>query len=99
MGDAMDEPGTRQGTGRWPWIAAGGAALALGARIVVMLRHPGGDGRPPADFHPWILWGGLPALALSAAAFLMARRAKQPQGLLIAGFVLFFNTLMIFISL
>ena len=76
-----------------------GALVALGARVAVMLRHPGGDGRPTADLHPWILWGGLPALALSALAFLLARRARQPQGMLVAGFVAVFNALMVFISL
>ena len=95
----MGEAETRQGIGNWPWVAAAGAALALGARVVHMLRHPGGDGLPAADFHAWILWWGLPATALSGAAFLMARRAKQPQGALVAGFVAFFNVLMIFISL
>ncbi|MBS1766375.1 MAG: hypothetical protein JST05_03095 [Acidobacteria bacterium] len=95
----MDEQETRPGTGAWPWIAACAAAVALVVRIIIMLRHPGGDGRPSANFHPWILWGGLPALVVSAIAFAMARRAKQPQGALIAGFVVFFNILMVFISL
>lgn len=95
MGDAE----TRQGIGSWPWVAMAGGALALAARTAVMLRNPGGDGRPAADFHPWILWGGLPALALAILAFLLARRAGQPQGALVAGFVAFFNALMIFISL
>lgn len=95
----MGETETRQGIGTWPWMAMVAGALALTARIVVMLRHPGGDGHPSANFHPWILWGGLPALALSGAALLAARRAKQPQGALVAGFVTFFNALMIFISL
>lgn len=95
----MAETETRPGIGSWPWVALAGAALALGARVAVMLAHPGGDGRTPPDLHPWILWGGLPALALSALAFLLARRAKQPQGALVAGFVAFFNALMIFISL
>ena len=95
----MDEAGTHRGIGSWPWLAMAGGAIALAARIVVMLRHPGGDGRASADFHPWILWGGLPALLLSVVAFLIARRAKRPQGALVAGFVAFFNILMIFISL
>ncbi|HXC17708.1 MAG TPA: hypothetical protein VNV60_09730 [Holophagaceae bacterium] len=95
----MDEAETRPGIGTWPWAAMAGGALALTARIVVMLRHPGGDGNPSANFHPWILWGGLPALALSLLSFFFARRAKQPQGLLMAGFLMFFNALMIFISL
>ena len=95
----MGEVETRQNTGPWPWVAMTGVAIALAARIVVMLRHPGGDGRASANFHPWILWGGLPALLLSVVAFLIARRAKQPQGALVAGFVAFFNILMIFISL
>lgn len=95
----MDEMETRPGIGAWPWVAACAAAIALTARIVVMLRHPGGDGRPSANFHPWILWGGLPALAVSALAFGLARRAKRPQGALVAGFVIFFNVLMVFISL
>lgn len=95
----MDEQETRSGIGIWPWIAACFAAMALTVRIIIMLRHPGGDGRPSANFHPWILWGGLPALAVSALALVMARRAKQPQGALIAGFVVFFNILMVFISL
>ena len=95
----MGEAETRQGIGAWPWIAMAGGALALAARIVVMLRHPGGDGNPSANFHPWILWGGLPALGLSLLAFFFARRAKQPQGALMAGFLMFFNALMIFISL
>ena len=95
----MGEVETRQGIGSWPWMAMAGGAMALAARIVVMLRHPGGDGRASADFHPWVLWGGLPALLLSVAAFLIARRAKQPQGALVAGFAAFFNILMIFISL
>ncbi|HET6330856.1 MAG TPA: hypothetical protein VFF76_08730 [Holophagaceae bacterium] len=95
----MGEAETRQGIGTWPWVAMSGGALALAARIVVMLRHPGGDGNPSANFHPWILWGGLPALALSIIAFLAARRAKQPQGALMAGFVAFFYLLMVFISL
>ena len=95
----MDGAERRPGIGRWPWVALAGALVALAARIAVMLRHPGGDGRPAADLHPWILRGGLPALALSALAFLLARRAKQPQGALVAGFVAVFNLLMIFISL
>jgi len=95
----MSDAETRPGIGSWPWIAMAGGALALAVRIVVMLKHPGGDGRSTANFHPWILWGGLPALALSGIAFLSAKRAKQPQGLLLAGFVAFFNALMIFISL
>jgi hypothetical protein len=80
-------------------MAMAGALAALAARIAVMLRHPGGDGHPSADLHPWILWGGLPALLLSALAFAAAHRAKRPQGALVAGFVAFFNVLMIFISL
>lgn len=95
----MGEAETRTGIGTLPWLAMAGGAAALAARIVVMLKHPGGDGRPSANFHPWILWGGLPALALSVIAFLAARRAKQSQGALVAGFVAFFNVLMIFISL
>jgi hypothetical protein len=95
----MDQGEGGQSIGAWPWIAASGAGAALAARVVVMLRHPGGDGRPAADFHPWILWAGLPALALSALAFAAAMRAKRPQGALVAGFVAFFNALMIFISL
>ena len=95
----MGEAETRQGLGAWSWTAMGGGALALAARVTVMLKHPGGDGKPSADFHPWILWGGLPALAISLIAFFMSRRAKRPQGTLIAGFVAFFNVLMIFISL
>ena len=95
----MGEAEARQGIGTWPWVAMIGALAALGARVVAMLRHPGGDGRPSANLHPWILWGGLPALLLSALAFALARRAKQPQGALVAGFVAFFNVLMIFISL
>ena len=95
----MGEAETRQGIGTWPWIAMAGGALALAARIVVMLRHPGGDGNPSANFHPWILWGGFPALLLSVIALLAARRAKQSQGALVAGFAAFFNVLMIFISL
>lgn len=95
----MGDTETRQGIGAWPWMAMVVGGLALAGRIVVMLRHPGGDGRPAANFHPWILWGGLPALVFSFAAFLLARRAKQPQGALVAGFVTFFNVLMVFISL
>ena len=95
----MDGAERRPGIGTWPWIAMAGALIALGARVAVMLRHPGGDGRPVADLHPWILRGGLPALALSGLAFLLARRAKQPQGMLVAGFVAVFNALMVFISL
>jgi len=95
----MGEAETRQGIGNWPWVAAAGAAIALVVRVIHMLRHPGGDGVPAADFHGWILWWGLPATALSALALLMARRGKRPQGALIAGFVMFFNVLMIFISL
>ena len=95
----MDGAEPRAGIGSWPWVALAGALVALGARVAVMLRHPGGDGRPPANLHPWILWGGLPALALSALAFLLARRARQPQGALVAGFVAVFNLLMVFISL
>lgn len=95
----MGEAETRQGIGTWPWIAMAGGALALAVRIVVMLRHPGGDGNPSANFHPWILWGGLPALGLSLLAFFFARRANRPQGALMAGFLMFFNALMIFISL
>ena len=95
----MGEAETRQGIGAWAWAAIGGDALALAARIVVMFRHPGGDGNPSANFHPWIFWGGLPALAVSALAFLLARRAKRPQGALLAGFAAFFIVLMIFISL
>jgi hypothetical protein len=95
----MGEAETRPGIGFFPWVAMAAGALALAARIMVMLKHPGGDGRPSANFHPWILWGGLPALGLSVIAFLVARRAKQSQGTLAAGFVAFFNLLMIFISL
>lgn len=95
----MGEADTHRGIGSWPWVAMAGGAIALAARVVVMLRYPGGDGRISANFHPWILWGGLPALLLSGAAFLIARRAKQPQGVLMAGFAAFFNILMIFISL
>ncbi len=95
MGDAE----TRGGIGTWPWVAMAGSLLALAARITILLRHPGGDGLQPANLHPWILKAGLPALALSGVAFFAARRAKQPQGGLLSGFVLFFNALMIFISL
>ena len=95
----MADAAPRQGIGTWPWVAMAGALVALGIRIGLMLAHPGGDGRPTANLHPWILWGGLPALALSLLAFLLARRAGQPQGALVAGFVAFFNALMIFISL
>ena len=99
MNEDQGRPGTGVGIGTAPWVAMGGALAALAARVVVMLRHPGGDGRPAANLHPWILWGGLPALVLSAAAFLLARRAQRPQSALVAGFVAFFNVLMIFISL
>ena len=95
----MGEAEIRPGIGILPWAAMAGSAVALAARIAVMLRHPGGDGAPSADFHPWILWGGLPALGLSLLAFSFARRARRPQGALMAGFLMFFNALMIFISL
>ncbi|MBS1784086.1 MAG: hypothetical protein JST24_01510 [Acidobacteria bacterium] len=99
MSEELKDEGGLPGIGAWPWIAGAGSALALAWRIVEMLRHPGGDGRPSANFHPWILWWGLPALGLSLLAFLLSRRAKRPQGALMAGFLLFFNILMIFISL
>ncbi len=99
MSDGLQDEDTRPGIGAWPWVAGVGFALAMALRIVEMLRQPGGDGRPSANFHPWILKWGLPALALSALAFFLARRAKRPQGALMAGFLLFFNVLMIFISL
>lgn len=95
----MSDEETRPGIGAWPWVSMAGGALALAARIVLMLKHPGGDGTPSADFHPWILRFGLPALALSFLAFFLAQRAKQAQGALLAGFLMFFNALMIFISL
>lgn len=95
MGDAAP----RQGIGIWPWVAMAGALAALGVRIGLMLAHPGGDGRPTANLHPWILRAGLPAFALSLLAFAASRRAGRPQGALVAGFVAFFNALMIFISL
>ena len=99
MGDEMKDEESLPGIGAWPWIAGGGSLLAMAWRIVEMLRQPGGDGRPTANFHSWILWCGLPALLLSAFAFWMARRSKRPQGALMTGFLLFFNVLMIFISL
>ncbi len=95
MGDAE----TRQRIGIWPWVAMVGSLVALGVRITVLLQHPGGDGRAPANLHPWIVWGGLPALALSVFALFASRRANQPQGTLVAGFVAFFTAIMMFISL
>lgn len=95
----MGEAEPREGIGAWPWVAMGVAGVALTVRIVIMRLHPGGDGLPSANFHPWIFYAGLPALALSVVALLLARRARQPQGALVAGFVTFFNLLMIFISL
>ena len=39
----MGEAETRPGIGFLPWVSMVAGALALAARIVVMLKHPGGD--------------------------------------------------------